>query len=82
PGTVTVSHEQGATPLTAGRAYVFATGRVPDERTHAVLLETTPAPYASLTAPARAQGPGSDTAGRTVAEHWAWAVDHEVNVTG
>ncbi|MEU5896808.1 MULTISPECIES: hypothetical protein [unclassified Streptomyces] len=81
PGTVTVSHEQGAPPLTTGGAYVFATGRVPDERTHAVLLETTPAPYTSLTAPARVHGPSSDTAGPTVAEHWAWAVDHETDVT-
>ncbi|MGW6274757.1 hypothetical protein [Streptomyces sp. NPDC055060] len=80
-GTVTVSHEQGAGPLIAGESYVFATGRVPDTRTHAVLLETSPTPFTSLTAPIGPAAAGITTAGRTVAEYWSWAVDHEMDVT-
>ncbi|MGE6736966.1 hypothetical protein [Streptomyces sp. NPDC059900] len=79
-GTVTVSHEQGASPLSAGESYVFATGRVPEAHTHAVLLETSPAPFTDLAAAAGPGTKGAGAAGRTVAEYWTWAVDHEVDV--
>ncbi|WP_306338764.1 hypothetical protein [Streptomyces sp. KL118A] len=96
-GTVAVSYEQGHEPLAEGSSYVFATGRVPDGRSHAVLLETTLTPIAGLTAPAHAPAhtPSSDAApasvpamsavaapaGRTVAEYWTWAVRHEIDVS-
>ncbi|MEV0323226.1 hypothetical protein ACIBKX_25905 [Streptomyces sp. NPDC050658] len=78
-GTVTVSHEQGADPLSPGASYVFTTGQVPQEAGHAVLLETSPARFTRLTAPAEPHsGP---SAGRTVAEYWTWAVAHEIDVS-
>ncbi|MFF1717410.1 hypothetical protein [Streptomyces sp. NPDC058268] len=80
-GKTTVSYEQGAAPLTPGTSYVFATGRVPDRRTHAILLETSPTSFTSLTAPIGSTASGVMTAGRTVAEYWAWAVAHEVDVS-
>ncbi|MGW7067117.1 hypothetical protein ACWGII_18860 [Streptomyces sp. NPDC054855] len=80
-GTITVSYEQGARPLSAGESYVFATGRVPDQRTHAILLETSPAPFTSLTAPIGSRAAGAVTAGQTVAEYWTWAVEHEVDLS-
>ncbi|MGW6055354.1 hypothetical protein [Streptomyces sp. NPDC055189] len=80
-GTVTVSHEQGASPLLDGESYVFATGRVPETHTHAVLLETSPAPFTSLTAAIGPRATSTGTAGRTVAEYWTWAVGHEVDVS-
>ncbi|MFI7317111.1 hypothetical protein [Streptomyces venezuelae] len=80
-GTVTVSSEQGAGTLAPGASYVFATGRVPDHRTHAVLLETRPQSFTSLNAPIRSGAPGAQAAGRTVAEYWSWAVDHEIEVS-
>ncbi|MFH8610548.1 hypothetical protein ACH4D5_24005 [Streptomyces sp. NPDC018029] len=79
-GTVTVSSEQGATSLSPGASYVFATGRVPAHHTHAVLLETTPASYTSLTAPLGPRAAGEEAANRTVAEYWTWAVAHERDV--
>ncbi|MFK4070480.1 hypothetical protein [Streptomyces sp. NPDC029674] len=81
-GTVIVSSEQGAPSLSRGTSYVFATGRVPDQRTHAVLLETSPTSFTSLSAPIRSGAPDGKAAGRTVAEYWSWAVEHEVNVSG
>ncbi|MFF8659715.1 hypothetical protein [Streptomyces huasconensis] len=79
-GTVTVSSEQGAASLSPGSSYVFATGRVPDQRTHAILLETKPASFTSLTAPVGALAADEETARRTVADYWTWAVDHERDV--
>ncbi|WP_409239932.1 hypothetical protein [Streptomyces sp. PA5.6] len=81
-GTVTVSSEQGAGTFSPGASYVFATGRVPDHHTHAVLLETRPTSFTSLNAPIRSGSPDGKTAGTTVAEYWSWAVDHEIDASG
>ncbi|WAL99822.1 hypothetical protein [Streptomyces sp. Je 1-369] len=96
-GTVDVSYEQGREPLPAGSSYVFATGRVPDGGSNAVLLETIPDPVggpggpggpADASATVSAQAVSAQavsalaaTVGRTVAEHWAWAVRHEIDVS-
>ncbi|MFF1714656.1 hypothetical protein [Streptomyces sp. NPDC058268] len=80
-GTLTVNYEQGAKALSAGQSYVFATGRVPDKRTHAILLETSPAPFTSLTAPVGSRAAGAVTAGQTVAGYRTWAVDHDVDLS-
>ncbi|WP_069885599.1 hypothetical protein [Streptomyces luteocolor] len=81
-GTVTVSYAQGEEPLAAGASYVFATGRVPHEPSHAVLLETTPARFTSLTAPAPVPyAVAGATGGQSVAEYWTWAVQHKIDVS-
>ncbi|GAA1937284.1 hypothetical protein GCM10009837_74400 [Streptomyces durmitorensis] len=79
--TTTVSYYQGEEPLTDGASYVFATGRVPDGQSHAVLLETIPAPVADLNAPARTITAVAASDGRTIREYWKWAVDHEIDVS-
>ncbi|MER5257204.1 hypothetical protein [Streptomyces sp. NPDC002855] len=79
--TTTVSHYQGEEPLDDGSSYVFATGRVPDSQSHAVLLETTPPPIGILDAPAQTISAAAASGGRTISEYWTWAVEHEIDVS-
>ncbi|MCX5207237.1 hypothetical protein OG897_38270 [Streptomyces sp. NBC_00237] len=80
-GRVTVTQSPGEdAPLTPGDSYVFATAAWNEDAGHAVLSGTKPhrAPDPRATADRAAGGANRDL---TVAEHWLWAVAHQVDVT-